>query len=266
MGYILRIGYRHLEAIRCQTLSVSMGFNWSKRIFDFRDWLNEQAPELVDTFDSIDGLDDIPSHFEHARTWHYALLLNTVLTFYESRSADPAIQFRFAHSMVSTSCSDHADEDDAGADHGGSWDADPFPFRAGIIMTLGALEEYERGVLRILTGLQHAGKSYMGESAPLRPRLAEFRASNPIWEDLERRRKTFTPRSRMRIFESFGIHKPNTKWRHRLDHSWRDRNEIAHGLSPVNVTLSMFLQTHYDSLTAMRWLSHACCTAQNVML
>lgn len=266
MGYILRIGFRHLEAIRSQTITVSMGLNWSKRRFDFREWLAEQAPELIDSYESVNGLDAFPSSFEHDRSWHYAILLNTVLMAHESRSTDDGVRYQFAHSMVSTSQSDHAEEDHAGADRGGSWDADPFPFRAGIIMTLGALEDFERGAIRILTGLQHAGSSYIDSLEPFTPRLSDFEATNPIYDELDRKRKTFTSGGRLRILKRFGIKESKDSWRTRLDNSWRDRNQIAHGLYPVNVTLSMFLQTHYDVLSAMRWLSGECCAVQNVVL
>jgi hypothetical protein len=266
MGYVLRIGYRHLESIHFQTIAVAMSVNWSKRQFDFRDWLIEQAPELIEVYDSMGEMDDIPSSFNHDRSSHYAILLNSVLFNYESRSIDNAIRFHFSQSLVSTSVSEHVEEDDAGASYGGSWDIDPFAFRSGIIMTLGTLEAFERGVVKILTGLKHNNRSYTSASDPFKPRLPEFEASNPIFEGLESKRKTFTSGSRMKILEEFGIKKSNDPWRTRLDKSWRDRNQIAHGLFPVNTTLSMYLQTHYDVLTAMRWLCDECHTAQNIIL
>jgi hypothetical protein len=268
MAYILRIGYRHPEAIRCQTIAVTMGLNWSKRRFDFREWLGEQAPHLLETLDRISGagLDDIPQAFQHERQWHYSMLLNTILFFYELRSNDSTIRARLTHSRVSTTLSDHPEEDYAGAGKGGSWDSDPFPFQAGIIMRLGTLEEFERGSLRILTAIQHAGVSHIGAAHPFRPRLADFQASNPVWDKHERRRSTFTASSRMRLFGTFGIQKPDTKWRRRLDRAWKRRNQIAHGLVPVKATLAMFLRTHYDAFAAMRWLSRTCRKAQNLLL
>lgn len=266
MGYILRIGYRHLEAIRSQTITVAMGLNFSKRQFDLREWLSEQAPELVATLDSGKMWDDIPTTFKHDRSWHFAIVLNTLLFQHEAESSDLAVAKRFTHSMVSTSRSCHAEEDHAGADQGGSWDADPFAFRAGVIFTLGALEEFERGTIRILTGLESRGLSFIGADRPFMPRLADYQATNSVWENLESKRKTFTPWGRAKILEGFGIEAPNEPWKGRLELAWRDRNQVAHGIAPVNVTLSMFLQTHYDVFEAMNWLSSACLTARNVLL
>jgi hypothetical protein len=266
MAFILRIGYRHLEAIRAQTITVAMGLNWSRNKFDFREWLTNQAPHLLGTLDRMQMPADIPLAFDNERHWHYAILLNSLLHFYEADSPDSSIQARYKHSIVSTSLSDHRLEDYAGADKGGAWHPDPFAFRAGIILTLGALEEFERGTLRILTGLRHASMSYSGASEAFRPRLADFEAPNPIWAEYESKKKTFTAAGRMKILGTFGIDRPNTKWRRRLDRASRRRNQIAHGLVPVKATLAMFLRTHYDAFTAMRWLSRACRKAQNVLL
>lgn len=267
MGYILRIGFRHLESLRFQTLATSMGFNWSKRQFDFNEWIQEQAPELVPHLDFLNGYDDIPKAFSHERSWHYAIILNSLLTAYENRSEDPGIQYRFRHSMVSTSMSNHQDEDHAGTDRGGSWNVDPFPFRAGTILTLGALEEFERGTIRILTGLEYSGTDYKDSDEPFLPRLAEFESTNPKFDQLDSEQKTFTRAGRLKILKSFGLTKPsNEDWFTRLQDSYKNRNQLAHGLSPVNVTLSMFLQTHYDVFSAMRWLSDEFAQHQNVEL
>jgi hypothetical protein len=37
MGYGLRIGFRHLDAIRSQTVIVAMSVNYAKRMFNFRE-------------------------------------------------------------------------------------------------------------------------------------------------------------------------------------------------------------------------------------
>jgi hypothetical protein len=243
-----------------------MGFNWSKRVFDFRAWLREQAPQLVEILDVSAQDDDIPTKFTNDRFWHYSMLLNTLLRTYEERSRDPIINAVLRHSRVSTSMSDHSEEDYAGADQGGSWDAEPFAFRAGIIMTLGALEEFERGVLRILTNMTHENKSYIMQARPFRPRLADFRRTNPLWEKLDSEGKTHFRNARIKLLRKYKIELPQEAWRARLDKAWKARNEIAHGFGPVNATLGMYLHTYYDAFAAMIWLGEACLSAQNVSL
>jgi hypothetical protein len=266
MGYVLRIGYRHLEAIRSQTIGVAMSVNWAKRQFDFRDWLSEQAPELVPVFDSSESWGDIPTSFKNDRIWHFAIILNTLLMKYESDSRDSSIVKRFDHSLVSSSASDHADEDYAGSDQGGSWSFDPFAFRAGVILTIGALEEFERGTIRILTGLENRGATNGGSAPPFKPRLSDYQATNPIWNALELKKKTFTPWGRAKVLKKYSIEYPKVDWRSRLDDAWQNRNLVAHGIQPVDVTLSMFLQTHYDVFEAMNWLSAECLGRHNVLL
>lgn len=266
MGYILRIGYRHLESIRSQTLTVSMGFNWSKRQFNLEDWLQEQAPELVPHLPFLDGYEDIPKSFSHERSWHYAIILNSLLMKYESDSDDEDVNHRFMQSLVSTSMSDHADEDYAGSRRGGNWNPDPFSFRAGTILTLGALEEFERGTIRVLTGIEHSKHDYISETDPHFPRLQDFENTNPVFDALEKKQKTFTRGGRMKILKKYGLSKPTDEWAARLREAYNNRNQIAHGLAPVNVTLSMFPKTHYDAFTAMRWLAEEFRVHQNIQL
>lgn len=266
MGYVLRIGFRRLATIHQQTIVCASALNWSKRRFSFRSWLEDQAPELLPVLDNVSMPSDIPLTIHREETWHYAILLNAVLMSYESASDDAAIKAHFWHSMKSTSLSDHPDEDYAGADLGGSWDSDPFPFRAGIVITLGALEEFERGTIRILTGIQHQGLDPRSSEEAFKPRLKHFQASNPPWESLEAQRKTFTPRGRTKILKGFGIQRANTAWQQRLDAAWRDRNKIAHGLEPIKISLSRYLHVHYDAFTAMRHLSSESLKAQSVDL
>jgi hypothetical protein len=209
MGYGLRIGFRHLESIRSQTVAVAMSVNWAKRRFSLRDWLQDQAPELIPYVDRAHVGDDLPHEFSHDRVCHYAIILNSILVFFEGESEDPWIRHRFRHSLVSSSQSEHSEEDYAGSAKGGWWSAESFAFQAGIIFTLGAVEEFERSVLRVLTGVQSAGRTYVGETKPYRPRLADFEAVNPIWIEHEQRRRTHTYRERSRLLQDFGISPPD---------------------------------------------------------
>lgn len=266
MGKIVRIGYRHLEAIRFQTIATAMGLNWAKRTFDFREWISDQAPELVSVLDDVDFGDDIPLSFSRDRIWNYAILLNSLLVVYESQADDPRIKFRFAQSMVSTSSSDHAEEDYSGTDKGGAWNCDPFPFRAGIILTLGALEEFERGILRIVTGVKHAKFACKSAKNPFRPGVSDFDATNPIWDDLDRKKETYSWPRRRKELVKLGLPKPVGQFFEDLRAMSEHRNKIAHGFKPINSTLSDFLATHYNALAAMNWYGKACRETLNIEL
>jgi len=166
------------------------------------------------------------------------------------------------HSQISSSTSPHAREDNAGTNLGGAWNTEQFVLRGAIILTLGGLEEYERGVLRIL--FANINKGWKARSEPFVPRLADFRFSSQQWQKLEKERKTYTYAQRSKLFEKFDVTRPDTEWRARLDQTCRNRNRIAHGYEPVSVSLMTFLQLHYDVFAAMYDISKKVLDVYNI--
>src|SRR6218665_1304924 len=108
MAYIRRIGYRHLDAIRFQVCATMTCIFADMPRFSFSEWVEEQFPSAKfildqDYFQSI-------SHEDKA-IWKYRSVLDAALRVFESSSNDEDIQLHFRDSMVSTSLSDHYDED-----------------------------------------------------------------------------------------------------------------------------------------------------------
>jgi hypothetical protein len=258
MGYILRIGFRHLEAIRDQVVACVAALNAYGHSFTLEDWLTREAPELIPALLAVRFPPDLPTSHSRKEILNYALPLNSIIRSYETEinTGDPEVMAYGAETMISSSMSDHYEEDEAGAALGGYWNADPFPLRAGMILLLGALEGFERGTIRILTGA--SGESRRSSTDLLRPRIDDFLRPNREWKELERRRKTFSPRSRAEVLARFGIVWPDSAWRGRIQRAWQDRNRLAHGFEPIQVKFSTFLQTGYDCFSAMRHLALQC--------
>jgi hypothetical protein len=265
LGYILRIGFRHLETIRCQTIGCVSALHASRFRFSLADWIHEEVPELESGLRRTGFPSD--SYLSHVKDEqaNYAISLNGIIRYYERSSQDLEVKAFAAETLISTSASHHIIEDDAGTDLGGGWDLDPFPVRAGVILTLGALEGFERGTIRILTGAR-SRRLTKTKTASFQPKLKHFLKSNPEWEELERRRKTFTPWARKEILTGFGITWPDQPWRQRLDATWKSRNRLVHGYEAVEITFSDFLRTQYDSFSAMRHLAAACLRLHDIDL
>lgn len=263
MGYILRIGYKHIDTIRFQTILTLGCIFGSQRAFSVREWITRSAPQLCSACESLDHPNDMLSHCELSPR-NYALTINSLLMAYEAENDDPDIRTYFRHAMKSSSMSDHALEDDEGTNLGGGWDPENFVIRGGIVMTLAALEEYERGVIRVLTAIPESNPVASASKSSFNPRLKEFRYESNEWKRLEQQKKIITAKGRSRIFERYGIVKPDTIWRTRLDLAWKDRNRFAHGYEAVEVSFGRFLEIYYDVFRAMLDLSKQCLQANRI--
>lgn len=255
MGYILRIGYRHIDAIKFQTIaSLSFAFA-ARREFSFEEWLKQFAPELQTAYENIKFSEDSALKHHQRDERNYAITLNTIVDVFEHMNPDPEMRSYFMESMKSSSSSDHANEDYFGSELGGKWDPEAFILRGAIILTLGALEGFERGVIRILTGSPIVSSNTINKPGVFKPCLADFQYESPEWIKLDKSRKTFTSRGRAEILERFGIKRSIDDWASRLDIAWRYRNKIAHGYEAVEISFWRFLQVHYDVFRAMRNLA-----------
>lgn len=262
MGYILRIGYRHIDAIKFQALSTLGSILTSYTSLTFKSWLRESAPELLPVYEDELDSNFYPTQHENQDVKNYARTLFWIVKRFEEEHPDKLMKTYASHSQISSSASPHAREDYAGTNLGGAWNAEQFVLRGAIILTLGGLEEYERGVLRIL--FANRNKEWKAQSEIFAPRLADFRFSSQQWQKLEKQRKTYTYAQRSKLFEKFDIKRPDTEWRARLDQTCRNRNRIAHGYEPVSVSLMTFLQLHYDAFAAMYDISKKVLDVHNI--
>jgi hypothetical protein len=268
MAYIQRIGFRHLHAIRMQVVAtLGMTFK-SMRRFDFRQWLEESAPRLLPAFDyaTFGGLYVSHDHTDGPIEQNYAMIFNTCLLRFETLSADSDDEMKewLRHSLKSSSASDHADEDYFGSELGGEWDPIGFIIRSGVILTLGVIEEFERGVLRILSS-QVSQPSRLPTGLNFMPRLADYRRRPPAWKKLAG--KAQTVRGRRELFSQFGISiETNAPWSDRLRAIRSDRNSIVHGAQALSPTFDVFLQLHYDVFAAMRHISSEILRSQRIVL
>jgi hypothetical protein len=260
MAYITRIPFRHLHAIRDQVVgSLGMIFN-AMRSFKSEDWLSESAPVLLPALRGLKSRGDVHDLFlEHDErdgrlVQNYAMLLNYCLMNHEAIVAaeEAAMQTFVTESYKSTSGSDHPAEDYHGTDLGGEWDIPGFIIRSGVVLSLGALEEFERGTLRILCSWKDSRRNGVVAAKLIYPRLADYKRSSPGWEAAERARKTETVGGRHSMMRRFGIDADlRTEWNARIRQMRTDRNTIAHGKQAISHPLQSFLQLHYDIFAAV---------------
>ena len=272
MACIQRIAYRHLYSIRCQAVATLGMIFKSMRKFNFQEWLHDSAPLLVSAFHHCDFTDDMyTSHGDDSASLiqNYAMMLNICLDAHENNSADRDLVMKeyCKDALRSTSASDHADEDYHGTELGGEWDPKAFVIRGAIILTLGALEEFERGVLRIL--FNHGEKSRATDS-PKRiftPRLSDYKQASLEWTRAEKSRKTHSVAERHSLLKQFSIiADPPAEWCRRLRTMRTDRNTIAHGIASLSHPFQVFLQLHYDVYRAVRHISTEAMAAQRIDL
>ncbi len=230
------------------------------RYFKFEEWLSISAPALLPALidlKSSGGARDL--FLEHDQrdgplVQNYAMLLNCCLLNYEAvEAADKtAMQTFVTESYKSTSVSGHPAEDYHGTDLGGEWDILGFIIRGGIVLSLGALEEFERGTLRILCSWEDEGKKRSTTTKLIYPRLADYKKSSSSWEAAERGRTTQTVSGRHSMLRRFGIDAdPKVDWNTRIRQMRTDRNTIAHGQQALSHPFQSFLQLHYDIFTAV---------------
>ena len=250
MAYITRIVYRHTHAIQSQvTGALGMTFK-AMMVFDLREWLNESAPKLVGFADQMQLGDDIC--LKHANTdgimvQNYAMALNSaIMAFDASQNSDWGRAY-FIDSIRSTSAGDHAGEDYYGTDLGGEWDIPNFIIRSGIILLLGALEEFERGTLRILCKKLGDPDSPNAFNELFIPRLADYQGTSERYENLERSRALQTVSRRHRELRQYGIDADaDTEWNRLIGRLRRSRNTIAHGEAALVHPFQDFLDLNYS--------------------
>jgi len=233
MSFIRRIGYRHLDAVKFQVFS-AMSCSFADRPkFYFKEWLMDQFPAAKEIlkqeyFSS--------AYNEKDSIWEYRGILNTALMIYESNSKDEDILFRYREGFVSSSLSDHCDEDMHGSELAGFWDYEQFIIRSGIVASLGVLEEFERGVLRIL--FQHRENS---EHFIDKPRLNDFLYECETWLKIKKNANAVDRRRKM--FKEFNIKiTAQEPWFTRLSEIRNKRHLYAHGMGAPHVIFQDFIE------------------------
>ncbi|OGW28390.1 MAG: hypothetical protein A2X56_00060 [Nitrospirae bacterium GWC2_57_13] len=266
MAYIKRIAFRHLHALKVQTIGALGMIAKACLKFDIREWLAVQAPILLEHLpEKCDALYEHHDDKLKNLTQNYSMLLNVSLLQYESSIKDDSdLRDYFLQSLRSSSASDHAAEDYFGSNLGGAWDIDGFVVRSSIILTLSVSEEFERGVIRILAS--HGSTTLpLARSQAFVPRLKDYNEASPIWEKL--RRSTQTVQGRHKILRQYGIDpSPDVSWMFRLIEIRKRRNEIAHGIGAPEVTLDTFLNVHYDVWRSVAHLSREVEAVQRIIL
>lgn len=242
------------------------------REFDFEEWTTTSAPGLTPFIASCSSGGSLYTRHGDDRAplvQNYAMLLNSCIMSYEASQAasDPEMKEYWFVSIKSSSASDHSEEDYYGSARGGMWDVEGFIVRSGIVLTLGVLEEFERGLLRILVVHGTKPRAVPGKTEPFRPRLKDFVYVSPEWERIGKSNKTHTLSGRHNLLREYSIDSaPSTEWSKRLSDIRRDRNKIAHGSEALDFPLERFLLLHYDVYRAMRYLGNETVKAQNIKL
>lgn len=270
MAYIQRIAFRHLYSIRHQVVgALGMVFK-SMPKYDFIEWLHDSAPKMVSFAHESSGNGSLYFRHDESKKTHvqnYAMLINLCLMAYEAQMSarDASIAAYRANDMISTSQSDHPNEDQYGTELGGSWDVEGFIIRSGIVLTFGAIEEFERGVIRVLLSLGNQGQCRQAPS--ITARLKDFNAMTSEWAALEKTRKTYSVKGRHELLSSFGLNADiDTEWNRRLKLMRDDRNQIAHGFKALSHPFQTFVSLHYDCFAAVREIARQAKEVQHIVL
>lgn len=92
MGYILRIGFCHLETIRSQTVGCVAALHAFRLRFSLADWIHEEVPELESGLQETGFPSDFYlSHVKIGQT-NYATALNGIIRYNEQSSRDPEVK------------------------------------------------------------------------------------------------------------------------------------------------------------------------------
>jgi hypothetical protein len=271
-GYIQRITDRNLYYIRCQTVSaLGMVFN-SMKFFDFKIWLENSAPALLQAFTSSDfGSDYYLGHGdEDASTVdNYTTVLSMCLSAHEDscgRSDDDMKNYSdFMWRNISRS-NGIADDNFMYEMHQDA-NIEDFILSGAIMHTLCTLEEFERGLLRILFLYGIQPKVEDSTRKLLHPNLKDFRKSSPEWEEAENSKWVYSISGRHSVLESYSVNaEPDTDWNDRLWSIRTDRNTIARAVATLRHPFQSFLQLHYDAYRAVRYLADETVSAQRIAL
>ncbi|WP_145959470.1 hypothetical protein [Vibrio penaeicida] len=217
-----------------------------RKHFDFAEWVREQFPDAEFILDQ-DYFSK--SKFDGGREPKINFLLHAAIDVYESYSKDIDITQMAHESMVCSSFSDHYDEDCHGSELGGYWTHDQFIIRSGIVASLGALEELERGVLRIL----YAAKDGVLYNYPT-PRLQDFKYGSETWETVKRQANSVD--RRRKLFKSFGVKSSvNEHWYSKLSEYRSLRHIFAHGVGAPEVRFQDFIYCQHYAYKNMRHIA-----------
>jgi hypothetical protein len=263
LGSILRIGFRQISAIRDQVI-FALGSCMETRLhFTLKEWVRGQAQMLVPY---LPLLDEVKTSHDERTSIGYGSSLHSLFTTYaqEDRS-NTALGAYWREEAKRTSESEHLDEDLFGSEIGGGWDIEAFITRAGIVLTLGAREEFERGVLRMLFASKEPLKpEAIVRVGTIRPGWEDFILATKEWKEKEGQARTCS--ARRKLFHKFEIESlpDGSEWVDRLESAWSDRNLIVHGSKPVQFSFSRFLDVHLDVFTAMNHLADECLQKANI--
>jgi len=273
MGMFLRIGYRQIFAIRDQVVC-ALGCIMADR--SLSEWIYKEEPALAPY---LGDHDTAPAMGGAGGASPMTLRINTlILTLELEKERDPNFRAYLRNAFIATSQSDHQAEDDFGSERASFWDAkrsdhqaeddsdserfrfwEPkrFVLRSGMVFTLGAQDDFEVSIVRVLLNNKDSIRSQ--EQRVFRPTLEDFRKETSEWK--KRERDTHTCKDRRNILEEYGLKKPDERkydWAKRLNSAWKDRNAIVHGKRAVNVSLTRFLEIHYDVFSAMNYWAREC--------
>lgn len=249
MAYITRIAFRHAHSIRSQVVAALGLVFKAYRQFDLHDWLDQSAPALKEhVTDDLLKTDLYVRHGDHSSPMgqNYALLLNSaILSLDHARTSQWGRDY-FIDTIRSSSGGDHRDEDYHGTHLGGDWDIPNFIIRSGIVLLLGALEEFERGTLRILTHFLPAPCLASQPTDMIVPRLQDYQRECPGYLRLDRSRRLQSVKGRHEELGRYGVSFDQaSEWTTVITRLRRSRNTIAHGVAASVHPFDDFLQLNY---------------------
>jgi hypothetical protein len=251
MAYITRIVFRHADSIRSQVVgSLGMIFKACRK-FDLTEWLAASAPILRDHV--TDNPEEPRLCLSHGDAnsplgQNYALLLNAAIFSldYSRRSESEWGRAYFDDETRSSSGGEHHEEDYYGTDLGGDWDIPNFIVRSGIVLLLGALEEFERGTLRILTKTVPNPCSQSASRDVVFPRLADYQHQSQAYAQLVRNRRLISVKGRHQELARYGIIlDAQAEWNQTIQTMRKSRNTIAHGVAALAHPFQDYLRLHY---------------------
>ena len=174
---------------------------------------------------------------------------------------EPQFADYLRESLVPSWYSDHEAEDDFGANKAGAWDSKGFVLRSGIVLTLGAQEDFEKSIIRIL--LNNQSSIPFKPQNLFKPTLGDYLKETGVWK--RREQETWKCEGRRNLLKELGLAKPdNQSWYKRLNTARNDRNHIAHGYCSIDVTLTRFLEIHYDVFAAMNYWASECLSKHHI--
>lgn len=152
---------------------------------------------------------------------------------------------------------DHADEAEYGLERGGGgWlGSSEFVIRAGVVLALGALEQFERDVLRIL--LYHRPAGLLGsraDNATTKASVQDLHKDCALWNWFDTSARERSPRREVfkRVFNIILLGGADEE---RLQQLYKVRHNFAHGRSSDKVTLSDFVDALHLTFRAMHHLA-----------